>query len=174
MVSATAGDRSQNPEISKTRQGIFTICCSGGQAGKGGLWGNIRLLIFRRGPLLSKRTGVCGAQLPASRRVGSTPFPPRCIVFSSPSGLGHFGHFVLSLWLIFPKSRADYKATPPLPCAQETPAILLLDVSYSAAGKMCFSGRVVFSSVFVLKLRALLAHGVSSGKRSLIQPCWTK
>ena len=73
------------------------------------------------------------------------------------------------------KSRADYKATPP-------PAMRAGNARKIFAGrfllrrreKMCFSGRVVLSSVFVLKLRALGAHGVSSGKRSLIQPCWTK
>ena len=57
------------------------------------------------------------------------PHPPRCTVFKPTPGLSHLGCCIIS--------RADSKAPPPLPCAQETLAIFLLDVSYCAAGEKC-------------------------------------
>ena len=53
---------------------------------------------------------MCGAQRLASRRVGSNPSHPGVQFSSSPSGLGHFGHFPCKF-----NSRADYKAPPPPP-----------------------------------------------------------
>ena len=74
-------------------------------------------------------------------------------------------HFSEPLAQFSKKSRADYKALPPPAMRAGNARQIFVQSFLAPAGeKMCFSGRVVPLSIFVQKLRALGAHGVSSVK----------